>query len=64
MTIEVILLLFTVALFAGFIDTLAGGGGLLTLPALLLTGMSPVQAIATNKLQAVIGTAVRILLVR
>ncbi|MCJ8311380.1 MAG: TSUP family transporter [Saccharospirillaceae bacterium] len=57
MTIEVILLLFSIALLAGFIDTLAGGGGLLTLPALLLTGMSPVQAIATNKLQAVIGTA-------
>jgi len=57
MTVEMIILLFAVALLAGFIDTLAGGGGLITLPALLLTGMSPVQAIATNKLQAVIGTA-------
>ena len=57
MAYEVILILFAVALVAGFVDTLAGGGGLLTLPALLLTGMSPVQAIATNKLQAVVGTA-------
>ena len=44
--------LFLVALLAGFIDALAGGGGLLTVPALLAAGMSPAQALATNKLQA------------
>lgn len=44
--------LFFVAALAGFIDALAGGGGLLTVPALLATGMSPAQALATNKLQA------------
>ncbi|WP_312229969.1 sulfite exporter TauE/SafE family protein [Pseudescherichia sp.] len=44
--------LFFVALLAGFIDALAGGGGLLTVPALLAAGMTPAQALATNKLQA------------
>ncbi|WP_318371050.1 sulfite exporter TauE/SafE family protein [Enterobacter sp.] len=44
--------LFVVALLAGFIDALAGGGGLLTVPALLAAGMTPAQALATNKLQA------------
>ncbi|MFK3661205.1 sulfite exporter TauE/SafE family protein [Scandinavium sp. NPDC088450] len=44
--------LFFVALLAGFIDSLAGGGGLLTIPALLAVGMSPANALATNKLQA------------
>ena len=44
--------LFFIAMLAGFIDALAGGGGLLTVPALLAAGMSPAQALATNKLQA------------
>lgn len=54
--IELIALLFFVALCAGFIDAMAGGGGLLTIPALLLTGMNPVSALATNKLQACLGS--------
>lgn len=44
--------LFAVAVIAGFIDSLAGGGGLLTVPALMAVGLSPAQALATNKLQA------------
>jgi uncharacterized membrane protein YfcA len=55
-SIELLGLLFLVAIAAGFIDAIAGGGGLLTIPALLFTGMSPVQAIATNKLQACFGS--------
>jgi uncharacterized membrane protein YfcA len=55
-SIELLGLLFIVAIMAGFIDAIAGGGGLLTIPALLFTGMSPVQAIATNKLQACFGS--------
>ncbi|MGK8251980.1 TSUP family transporter [Moraxella lacunata] len=35
---------------------MAGGGGLLTIPALLLTGMNPVAVLATNKLQACAGS--------
>jgi uncharacterized protein len=42
---------------AGIIDTIAGGGGMLTLPALLSTGLSPAYALATNKLQSIFGTA-------
>ncbi len=45
------------ALAAGWIDAVVGGGGLLQLPALLLVpGISPVQALATNKLASVFGT--------
>ena len=46
------------AVLTGFIDAVAGGGGLIMLPALLFSGVSPIQALATNKLQSVFGTAV------
>jgi len=49
-------LLFAAALLAGFVDTIAGGGGLITLPMLLLAQLPPVQALATNKLQGSFGT--------
>lgn len=45
-----------VAFVAGAIDALAGGGGLLTIPALLAAGVPPVAALATNKLQSAVGT--------
>lgn len=48
---DVVALLACVALVAGFVDAIAGGGGLITVPALLIAGVPPVQAIATNKLQ-------------
>lgn len=53
------LALVVVAAFAaGWIDAVVGGGGLLQLPALLLIpGIAPVQALATNKLASVFGTA-------
>lgn len=50
------LLLFGIALVAGFVDAIAGGGGLITVPALLLSGASPLQALATNKLQGLFGS--------
>lgn len=44
---------------AGWIDAIVGGGGLLQLPALLLVpGISPIQALATNKLGSIGGTSV------
>lgn len=46
-----------VALVAGFVDSIAGGGGLLCLPALRLAGLDPLSALATNKLQGTFGTA-------
>ena len=49
--------MFAVAAIAGAFDAIAGGGGLLTLPALLLTGMDPVAALGTNKLQGAFGAA-------
>lgn len=49
-------LLFFVAMLAAFIDSIAGGGGLLTVPALLTLGLSPSQALATNKLQSIGGS--------
>ncbi|AXW88497.1 hypothetical protein AU509_00625 [Lonsdalea britannica] len=53
---ELLGLLFAIAVAAGFIDSIAGGGGLLTVPALLAAGLSPAQALATNKLQGVGGS--------
>ncbi len=45
------------ALAAGWVDAVVGGGGLLQLPALLLVpGLSPVQALGTNKLASICGT--------
>ena len=48
--------LFVVGGLAGFIDSIAGGGGLLSLPALLASGLNPAQALATNKLQSSFGS--------
>ena len=46
-----------VALVAGCVDAIAGGGGLLTVPAMVLAGLDPRSVIATNKLQGSFGTA-------
>lgn len=51
-----IALLSAVALVAGTVDAIAGGGGLLTVPALLWAGLPPHVAIATNKGQSVFGS--------
>lgn len=56
-TIELLLLLFLAAFVAGFLDTLAGGGGLITIPALIISGITPLSALGTNKLQGSMGTA-------
>ncbi len=52
---HLVLLLILAAFLAGFIDSIAGGGGLVSVPALLLAGASPVEALATNKLQGTFG---------
>lgn len=56
LSFDIVGLLFIIACFAGFIDAAAGGGGLITIPALLFTGMPPVQALGTNKFQACFGS--------
>lgn len=53
----ILLALAAVGLLAGFVDAIAGGGGMIALPALLSVGLPPVAALATNKLQGSIGTA-------
>lgn len=55
-TLATALLLAAVALVAGTIDAIAGGGGLLTLPALLFAGLPPHLALGTNKGQSVFGS--------
>lgn len=59
-SLEVLALLALAALFAGFVDAVVGGGGLVQLPALVigLPGASPVQVLATNKLASICGTTV------
>jgi uncharacterized protein len=47
-----------VAAVAGFVDSIAGGGGLIVIPTLLWAGVPPLYALGTNKLQSVFGTAV------
>lgn len=51
-----LLLLAGLVFFAGFVDSIAGGGGLVSLPAYLLVGLPPHLALGTNKLSSTIGT--------
>lgn len=57
LTAEVVALLAAAAGVAGFVDSIAGGGGLITVPALMLAGLPPDQALATNKVQGSFGAA-------
>lgn len=54
------LLLLVCGLAAGFIDAIAGGGGLLTIPALLWAGLPLQTAFGTNKMQSCCGTALAV----
>ncbi len=58
MEVQIILILSLVGFFAGFIDSIAGGGGLLVLPAFLIAGVPPQIALGTNKFQGTLGTSV------
>lgn len=53
-----LLILCVVAFSAGFIDAIAGGGGLLTVPALLTAGLPPHMVLGTNKLAATFGSLI------
>ena len=52
----VFVVLVVIAFAAGFISSIAGAGGVLTLPALLWAGLPPITALATNKVQSTLGT--------
>lgn len=56
MTWEMLALLFFAGLSSGFIDAIAGGGGLISVPALLWAGLTPQMALGTNKMQSTWGT--------
>lgn len=49
-------ILFGTGVAAGFVDSIAGGGGLITLPVLMNLGLAPQDALGTNKLQACFGS--------
>ena len=49
-----------VAFTAGYIDAVAGGGGMLNLPALLFAGVPPVSALAVNKVSGIAGTTLAV----
>ncbi len=51
-----LILLFLTGLVAGFVDSIAGGGGLISLPVLLSLGIPPQLALGTNKLQGSFGS--------
>jgi len=53
----VYIILFLVAFIASAIDAIAGGGGLLVVPTMLVLGLNPLTALGTNKLQSCFGTA-------
>ena len=55
-TIEIFVILFLGGFAAGFVDSIAGGGGLISLPVLLSIGLPPQLALGTNKLQGTFGT--------
>ncbi len=59
MTIDAltIVLLSLASLGAGTVDAIAGGGGLITVPALLAAGLTPHQTLGTNKGQSVWGSS-------
>lgn len=53
---SMLVILIVFGFLAGFIDSVVGGGGLITLPALLFTGLNPAAAVATNKLVGTMGS--------
>ena len=53
MDMEIYIFVAVTGFVAAFIDAAAGGGGMISLPALMLTGISPMQALGTNKMAAV-----------
>ena len=53
---SLIIILIVTGFIAAFIDSVVGGGGLITLPTLLFLGLNPAAAVATNKLASAIGS--------
>ncbi|HWP51052.1 MAG TPA: TSUP family transporter [Clostridia bacterium] len=60
LTIETYSILLPLVFFAGFVDSVAGGGGLISLPAYLFAGLPVHIAFGTNKMAASFGTAIAV----
>lgn len=56
MDLSTLFILIAFGFFASFIDSVVGGGGLISLPALLFSGLNPATAVATNKLASTMGS--------
>ena len=56
-TFQTFLIVCPLLFLAGFVDSIAGGGGLISLPAYLFAGLPIHMAIATNKFSSTFGTA-------
>lgn len=52
MSITIIIILCIVGFAAAFLDSIAGGGGILTVPALMAAGLPPHLTLGTNKFSA------------
>ena len=59
---DMFLIVCPLALLAGFVDAVAGGGGLISLPAYYLAGLPASTAAGTNKLSATMGTMLAVCL--
>ena len=57
LALHILALLFIAGFVAGFIDSIAGGGGMITVPVMLLAGIPPLETLGTNKLQSLFGSA-------
>ena len=58
LTVQMVLIAVVGVFLASFVDGIAGGGGIISVPAYLLAGLPPHLALGTNKLSSCIGTAV------
>lgn len=54
--ISIIIFLICGGFLSGFVDAIAGGGGIISLPVLLFTGINPIAALGTNKMGSVMGS--------
>lgn len=58
LTLTTYLIVCPLVFFAGLLDSIAGGGGLISLPAYLFAGIPPMNAVATNKLSSACGSVI------
>ena len=58
MELQGLLIVCPLVFLAGFVDAIAGGGGIISLPAYLFAGIPPHMALGTNKLSSTSGTLI------